>query len=209
MKKRIAVLMVLCLLCGVAMAEAAPRILIAYVSRAGENYSVGVTDPDSASAAYAGYIEKGNTRIVAETIVGLIGGDLFHITTVDPYPDDYASMLTRAREELDADARPALAGELPNLDDYDVIMIGYPIWHGATPRPVLTFLESGDLAGKRLIPFNTHEGSGQGGTVSEIAAAAPGAELLEGIAIRGKTAQEDAGQTREMLTDWLGSLGLL
>ena len=208
MKKLIAIMMALCLLCGAAMAEASPRILIAYVSRAGENYNVGVTDPDSASAAYAGYIEKGNTQIVAETIAELTGGDLYRITTVEPYPDDYASMLTRAQEELDADARPELAGELPNLDDYDVLMIGYPIWHGATPRPVLTFLENYDLSGKTLIPFNTHEGSGQGGTVSEIAASAPGAEMLEGIAIQGKVAQEDADQTRELLADWLDGIGL-
>ena len=207
MKKLIAVLMALCLLCGAALAEVSPRILIAYVSRAGENYNVGVTDPDSASAAYAGYIEKGNTEIVAELLAELTGGDLYPITTVEPYPEDYASMLTRAREELDADARPELAGELPNPDDYDVVMIGYPIWHGATPRPVLAFLERCDLSGKTLIPFNTHEGSGQGGTVSEIAASAPGAELLEGIAIRGKTAQEDAEQTRKLLTDWLNGMG--
>ncbi len=208
MKKLIAVLMILCMLCGAAMAEASPRILIAYVSRAGENYNVGVADPDSTSAAYAGYIEKGNTEIVAEAIAELTGGDLYRISTVEPYPDDYASMLTRAREELDADARPELAGELPSLDDYDVIMIGYPIWHGATPRPVLSFLESCDLSGKKLIPFNTHEGSGQSGTVSEIAASAPGAEMLEGIAIRGKVAQEDAEHTGELLADWLRKTGL-
>lgn len=208
MKKCIAVMMALCLLCGAAMAEASPRILIAYVSRAGENYNVGIPVPGSASASYAGYVEKGNTQIVAETIAELTGGDLYHITTVEPYPEDYASMLTRAQEELDTDARPALAGELPNLDDYDVLMIGYPIWHGATPRPVLTFLERYDLTGKRLIPFNTHEGSGQSGTVSEIAASAPNAEILEGIAIQGKTAQENADLTRELLTDWLHGAGL-
>ena len=206
MKKLTAVLMALCLLCGAALAEASPRILIAFVSRAGENYNVGVTDPDSASAAYAGYIEKGNTQIVAETLAELTGGDLYHITTAEPYPEDYASMLTRAREELDADARPELAGELPNLDDYDVLMIGYPIWHGATPRPVLTFLESYDLSGKKLVPFNTHEGSGQSRTVQEIEAAAPNANMLKGIAIQGKTAQEDEGRTRELLTEWLVSM---
>ena len=206
MKKLIAVLMMLCLLCGAAMAEASPRILIAYVSRAGENYNVGVTDPNSASAAYAGYIEKGNTQIVAETLAELTGGDLYQITTVEPYPDDYASMLTRAQEELDNNARPELAGELPILDDYDIIMIGYPIWHSATPRPVLTFLENYDLSGKKLIPFNTHEGSGQSGTVSEIAASAPNAEMLEGIAIQGRVAQEDAERTGELLVEWLHSI---
>lgn len=208
MKKLIAVLMMLCLLGGAAMAETSPRILIAYVSRAGENYNVGVTDPDSASAAYAGYVEKGNTEIVAETLAELTGGDLYRITTVEPYPDDYASMLKRAQDELDADARPELAGELPNLENYDIIMIGYPIWHGATPRPVLTFLESDDLSGKKLVPFNTHEGSGQGRTVTEIAASAPNAEMLDGIAIQGKVAQEDAERTREWLTEWLRETGL-
>ena len=209
MKKIFAFMMILCLLCGTAMAEASPRILIAYVSRAGENYNVGITDPDSASAAYAGYIEKGNTQIVAEIIADLTGGDLYHITTVEPYPDDYASMLTRAQEELDADARPELAGELPNLDDYDVIMIGYPIWHAATPRPVLTFLERYDLSGKKLVPFNTHEGSGQSGTVSEIEAHAPNAEMLEGIAIQGKVAQEDDSRTRDSVAEWLGRIGMI
>ena len=208
MKKLIAVIMILCLLCSAAMAESAPRILIVYVSRAGENYNVGTADPNSASAAYAGYIEKGNTEIVAETIAELTGGDLYHITTVEPYPDDYASMLTRAQEELDADARPELAGELPNLDDYDVIMIGYPIWHGATPRTVLTFLESYDLSGKKLVPFNTHEGSGQSGTVSEIAASAPGAEMIEGIAIQGKVAQEDNSRTHDLVTEWIAKIGM-
>ena len=209
MKKLFAFVLALCLLSGVAVAESAPRILIAYVSRAGENYNVGVTDPDSASAAYAGYVEKGNTEIVAETIAELTGGDLYHITTVEPYPDDYASMLTRAQEELDNNARPELAGELPNLEDYDIIMIGYPIWHAATPRPVLTFLESYDMSGKKLVPFNTHEGSGQSGTVSEIAASAPNAEMLEGIAIQGRVAQEDESRTRELLTEWLGKLKLI
>lgn len=199
MKKLIAITIALCLLSGVAMAEVSPRILIAYISRAGENYNVGITDPNSASAAYAGYIEKGNTQIVAEALAELTGGDLYRITTVEPYPDDYASMLTRAREELDADTRPELAGELPNLDDYDIIMIGYPIWHGATPRPVLTFLENYDLSGKKLVPFNTHEGSGQSGTAKEIEHSAPNAEMVDGIAIQGKTAQEHTDQTIELL----------
>ena len=187
-------------------------ILIAYVSRAGENYNVGVTDPDSESAAYAGYIEKGNTEIVAEYIAEMTGGDLFAITTEDPYPEDYQSMLVRAQEELDQDARPALAGELPELDGYQTIYIGYPIWHGAIPRPVLTFLDSLDFTGKTIIPFNTHEGSGQSGTVEEIRAEVDGTEgvtVEDGIAIQGKTAQENEKDTRDKLEKWLEEMNLL
>ena len=189
--------------------EPTSRILIAYVSRAGENYNVGVTDPNSASASYAGYIEKGNTEIMAEHIAELTGGDLYPITTVDPYPEDYQSMLTRAREELDSNARPELAGDLPDLSKYDIIFIGYPIWHASTPRPVLSFLESYDLTGKTVIPFNTHEGSGQSNTVQDIETSSPNAVLRQGLAIQGKIAQEDEAATMEMLNKWRGDLDLL
>ena len=160
MKKLFAVLMTLCLLCGAAMGEGSPRILIAYVSRAGENYNVGVTREGSASAAYAGYIEKGNTAMMAAVIADMTGGDLFEITTVTPYPEDYASMLRVAQEEIDTDARPVLAVNVENMADYDVIFIGYPIWHGRMPQAIYSFIESHDLTGKTVIPFNTHEGSG-------------------------------------------------
>ena len=99
----------------------ASHILVAYVSRAGENYNVGEKDPDSVSSAYAGYIEKGNTEIMAKMIAQMTGAGLYAITTEDPYPEDYASMLVRAQEELDQDARPALAGELPKMEGLDTL----------------------------------------------------------------------------------------
>ena len=74
---------------------------------------------------------------------------------------------------------------------------------------MLTFLERYDLSGKKLVPFNTHEGSGQSRTVQEIEAAAPNANMLKGIAIQGKTAQEDEGRTRELLTEWLVGIDCL
>ena len=117
-----------------------PRILVAYLSRAGENYNVGIPRAGSASAAYAGYVEKGNTAILAETIAKATGGDLFAITTVTPYPDDYAAMLQVAREEIDTDARPTLTGSVENMDDYDVIFIGYPIWHAHLPQAIYSFM---------------------------------------------------------------------
>ena len=211
MKKLIAVLLVLMMITPVTFAEethTAPRILVAYLSRAGENYNVGVPQAGSVSASYAGYIEKGNTAILAEIIAKAAGGDLFAITTVTPYPDDYASMLRVAQEEIDTDARPALAGVVENMDDYDVIFIGYPIWHGRMPQAIYTFLESYDLTGKTVIPFNTHEGSGQSGTQRVIESALPGSTVLQGLAVRGKTAQEDAEGTKALVNDWLEGLGM-
>ena len=212
MKKLLAVILILITTVPMALAEetlSEPRILVAYLSRAGENYNVGVPQAGSASASYAGYIEKGNTAILAETIADVTGGDLFAITTVVPYPDDYATMLQVAQEEIDTDARPELAGIVENMDDYDIIFIGYPIWHGRMPQAIYTFLESYDLTGKTVIPFNTHEGSGQSGTQQVIANALPGSAVLQGLAVRGKTAQEDPEQTQALVNEWLEGLGML
>ena len=208
MKKNLVMLMLLVLICSAvpSLAEEraeTPHILVAYLSRAGENYNVGVTREGSASAAFAGYIEKGNTAMMAAVIAELTGGDLFEITTVTPYPEDYASMLRVAQEEIDTDARPALAAQVENMADYDVIFIGYPIWHGRMPQAIYTFMETHDLTGKTVIPFNTHEGSGQSGTQRVIEKALPNCTVLQGLAIQGKTAQEDPERTKSLIEPWL------
>ena len=209
MKKLLTAILLLALLLPSAMAEeTAPRVLVAFLSRAGENYNVGEAREGSASAAYAGYIEKGNTAMMAAVIAGLTGGDLFEIQTVTPYPEDYASMLQVAQEEIDTDARPALAAQVENMADYDVIFIGYPIWHGRMPQAIYTFIESHDLTGKTVIPFNTHEGSGQSGTQRVIEAALPGSTVLQGLAIQGKVAQEDPEQTRSLIEPWLEGMNM-
>ena len=204
MKKLIAGMLLLTLLLASAAAEtAAPRILVAYLSRAGENYNVGVVREGSASAAYAGYIEKGNTAMMAAVIAEISGGDLFEIQTVTPYPEDYASMLQVAQEEIDTDARPELAAKVENMADYDVVFIGYPIWHGRMPQAILSFIEGYDLSGKTVIPFNTHEGSGQSGTQQVLEQALPDSTVLQGLTVRGKMAQEDPEGMRAQIEPWL------
>lgn len=202
--------MMLALLCAAipsfAEEDAAPRVLVAFLSRAGENYNVGTAKEGSASASYAGYIEKGNTAMMAVLIAEATGGDLFEITTVAPYPEDYATMLRIAQEEIDTDARPELAVKVENMADYDVIFIGYPIWHGQMPQAIYTFMESYDLIGKTIIPFNTHEGSGQSGTQRVIENALPNSTVLQGLAVQGKTAQEDETRTWELISAWLENL---
>ncbi len=213
MKKLVSLLMILLMLFAAAPsyageAEGASRILVAYLSRAGENYNVGIAREGSASAAYAGYIEKGNTAIMAAMIAEMTGGSLFEIRTVTPYPDDYASMLRTAQEEIDTDARPELAAQVENMADYDIVFIGYPIWHGRMPQAVYSFIEAYDLTGKTVIPFNTHEGSGQSGTQRVIESVLPGSTVLQGLAIRGKTAQEDTEQAQALISEWLEGLDM-
>lgn len=89
------------------------KILVAYFSRTGENYSVG-------------YIEKGNTHIVADMIAEQIDGDMFEIRTVTPYPDDYDECTEIAKQEQDKNTRPELAESVKGMENYDVIFLGYP-----------------------------------------------------------------------------------
>ena len=193
MKKLISLLLIVAFITmGASLAEGA---LVTYFSHAGENYNVGV-------------IEEGNTAKLAKVIAEQTGADLFEIVPVVDYPQSYDECLEVATAEQREGARPEYVGDVENWEQYDTVFIGYPIWWGEIPNIVYTFMEKHDFAGKTVIPFNTHEGSGQSGTVSEITASAPGAEMLDGIAIQGKTAQEDADQTRELLADWLDRIGL-
>lgn len=170
------------------------KILVAYFSRTGENYSVGV-------------IEKGNTHIIADMIAEQTGGDTFEIHTVTPYPDGYDECTEVARKEKDENARPELAGTVEGMDDYDIVFLGFPIWWGDMPMAVYTFLESYDFSGKTIVPFCTHEGSGLSSTENSIADACPDAEILEGLAIRGAVAQNSQDEAKETVSGWLEEIG--
>ena len=166
------------------------KVLVAYFSRAGENYGVGV-------------IEKGNTEIIAKMIAEKTSGDLFRIESVNAYPSGYDDCTEVAKKEKNSNARPGLTGSVTDFDDYDVIYLGYPIWWGEMPMPVYTFLESYDFSGKTIIPFCTHAGSGLSGTVSSIQTACSGATVRDGFAIAGTTAQTDRESAEKQVSDWL------
>ena len=170
------------------------NILVAYFSRADENYNVGV-------------VKVGNTQILAEYIAEQVGADSFHIETVTPYPADYDDCCDVAKQELAEKARPEIKGGVDNMDGYDIVFLGYPIWWGDLPMAVYTFMESYDFSDKVIIPFNTHEGSGVSGTYSKIKSALPNAQVLDGIAIQGKTAQEFNSNTQQTVRAWLNELG--
>ena len=175
---------------------AGEKILIAYFSRAGENYSVGT-------------IDEGNTAKLAREIAAQTGGDLFEIVPVTPYPEGYEDTKTVATRERNNNERPEIKNTVDNFDEYDTIFLGYPIWWGDLPMILLTFLESYDFTGKTVIPFNTHEGSGQSGTQRVIADKLSTATVLQGLAMRGTTAQRLTGSgTDATVKNWLDGLGL-
>ena len=170
--------------------EAGDRVLVVYFSRTGENYTVGT-------------ISTGNTAIVADRIVDTTGADVFEIVPVTPYPDSYDECLEVATQEQRSNARPAYVGEVEGWEEYDTVFFGYPIWWGDLPMIAYTFLENHDWSGKTVIPFNTHEGSGQSGTQRTIAGLCSGATVLDGLVIRGNTAQNDSAAAQKSVTDWL------
>ena len=170
-------------------------ILVIYFSRTGEQYGVGV-------------IEKGNTAIMAEMIAEAMGADTFEILPADDhYPMTYDELTDVAQQELRDNARPEIAGELPDLTQYNTIFIGAPVWWGDWPMIMYTFFENSDLSGKQLIPFSTHAGSGLSGFDKKLAAACPDSDVLEGLAIRGADTQNDPESVRASVAEWLAKLG--
>lgn len=122
-----------------------------------------------------------------------------------PYPNDYTECTEVAKQEIDSKARPTIKGDV-KVEDYDVIFIGYPNWWGDMPMPVYTFIEKHNWQGKTIIPFCTHEGSGLDSTVNKLKAACKGATMLEGLAVRGATAQNEQVKARKAVKEWLAKL---
>ena len=168
------------------------KVLVAYFSRTGEQYSVG-------------NITEGNTAIIAKMIANKTGGDLFEIKVKnDNYPKGYTELTEYAKAEMNQNARPEIVGKVDNFEQYDTIFIGFPIWWGDKPMPVYTFIDSYNFNGKNIVPFCTHEGSGFCGTQGMDKT---GAKILKGLAIYGHTAQNDRTEADKKVSEWLKGLG--
>ena len=193
MKKSFLALMMLLVFAGMAGAAEKSKALVAVFSRADENYAVG-------------FIEKGNTMILAEMIAEQTGAELFEIRAATPYPKNYNECTDVAKKEQNANARPALA-EDKDISGYDTIFLGYPCWWGDLPMAVFTFLEAHDFSGKTVVPFCTHEGSGMGRTEGSLKRTLPGAKFLKGLVLRGATVQNSRDEARKSVASWLKGLG--
>ena len=145
----------------------------------------------------------GNNQYLAQLLQGETGGDLFRIETVQTYPGSHDALLDFAYQERSDGARPALATQLEDLDQYDVIFLGYPNWNSDLPMPLYTFLETYDFSGKTILPFTAHGGSGFSRTVQTIADLQPGATVVEdGLAI----SRNDVPQAPEAVSQWVAGL---
>lgn len=148
---------------------------------------------------------SGVTAKLAESLSEAIGADLYEIEPKIPYTKadlDWTDKQSRSTIEMnDPSSRPAIKGERDNMDDYDTVFVGFPIWWYVAPTIINTFLESYDLTGKTIIPFATSGGSGMGKTNEKLQLSCPGARLLEGKVLKANTSKAD-------LAAWVQSLGL-
>ena len=169
-----------------------------------EEGKTGSTTLDSNKVLVVYFSETGNTQKLAKLISDKVGGDFIRIETVQKYPTNYQDLVDYAEEEKNKNARPELKELNIDLDKYDTILIGYPIWWYQMPMALYTFFDTYDFSGKTIVPFNTHEGSGVSGTNDDIKELEPKANVLKSLAIRGGDMEENQMPTVEK---WLNELG--
>lgn len=170
------------------------RVLLAYFSRAGENYYYGGRRT----------LKVGNTAVLARLIADRIDCDVFEITAADPYPTDYEQTVARNVREEQQDARPEIDGSLPSLDGYDTVLLGSPVWNVQTPMIMRTFVEALDFGGKAVHPFVTYAVSRMGDVRSDYRRLLPNATITQGLAVQGETVNDAAADA----AGWLDSLDL-
>jgi flavodoxin len=177
------------------------KILVAYFT----SPEFGETDAISgASRLISDGKEYGNTEYMARIIGDATNGDLFAIKTVRTYPDSHEELIAAAKEERDSNSRPELSTHIENLEDYDVVFVGYPNWFFDIPMPLYTFFEEYDFTNKTVIPFYTYGRSGSiTNSISNIISMEPEANVISGLFV----SRDSISHEREKIVEWIGKQG--
>ena len=182
-----------------------PRILIAYFTWA-DNTVVedpGAVDVDASTSASV--LVPGNAAKMAGWIQAKAGGDLFSIRVSEPYSSDYDECLDRAADEKAENARPALTSHVGNMEDYDIVFLGFPNWWYTVPMAILSFVEKYDFSGKTVVPFVTHGTGGLSSTIRDLTAALPDdVTVLEAIGVY----RPEVDSSRSTVEAWVDGLNL-
>ncbi len=147
---------------------------------------------------------SGNTRGIAEEIQRQTGADIFEITPVEPYSDDYNTVLDEAQRDQNEQARPELSEHIEDMSQYDTIILGYPNWWASIPMPTASFLEEYDFSGKTIIPFCSHGGGRFGQSLTAIAKLAPDAEMGDGLSVH----YSGGSEMPDDVANWLEENGI-
>ena len=181
------------------------RVLIAYFT-VPEDVKTSDNDAIAGASIVVKDSEKmGNTEYVAGLVQKTIGGDLFRIETKDAYPLEHDTLVDQAAEEQEKELRPELSNHVENFEQYDTVILGFPNWWGDLPMPVYSFLEEYDFAGKTIIPFVTHGGSGFSATTDTISQLQPDAQVSDNTL---SLSREDVADAEDEVKKWAQGLGL-
>ena len=166
--------------------------------------SVGDTGEYVDASSSASVVQPGNVATMANWIQEYVGGDVFSITVNEPYSSIYDECLDRAADEKADNARPELVSHVENMEDYDVVFLGFPNWWYTAPMAIFSFIEEYNLSGKTVVPFCSHGTGGLAGSVRDIAKALPdSAEVLEPLGVY----RADIHTAQQTVNEWLDSLG--
>ncbi|MFB4426322.1 flavodoxin [Streptomyces sp. QL37] len=181
------------------------RILVAYFSVPETDNPDGMTEDEENSTHVVDGKVLGNTQYVAQIISRRTGAEVFRIETAEQLPLDHDTLEDLALEQQESDARPKLKSPIQNLEDYDTIFVGYPIWWYELPMPMHTFFEDHDFSGKNVIPFSTHGGNGLSGTVETIT------DIVSDSAVVGNAftiSRDDMGDAEAEVGGWIERIGM-
>lgn len=182
------------------------KILITYFSRWGNtDYPYDVDASTGASIQIRNGNKMGTTEMVAEYIQATVGGEIHLIETSSRYPVDFDDVRDLNHSEMASNYLPPLKNKVENMDDYEIVFVGYPVWATDAPQAIKSFLSQYDMKGKTVIPFCTHDGYGAGRSYTTVANAAPGSTALDGLAVLASDVPTAANRVKE----WLERIGIL
>lgn len=179
------------------------KSLVVYFSMPETENADNMTEDEENSVVIIDGQVLGNTQYVATLIQEQAGAELFRIEPKTPYPTDHEMLVNMAQEEQTNNARPELKNNIENLESYDRIFIGYPIWWSDFPMIMYTFFDENDFSGKEIIPFNTHGGSGLAGTVETIKELEPQANVTD---LAFSVSRDNVQDCKDDLVNWLKEL---
>lgn len=130
------------------------------------------------------YSQTGATEKVAKEIQQQLNADIEAIEVENPYDGDFNATIARCQKEMESGEMPTVKPLKANIDDYDIIMIGYPVWFGTYARPIASLIESQKFEGKKVVTFCTFGSGGLQSSTSDLKAALPNAEVIEGYGVR-------------------------
>lgn len=149
------------------------------------------------------YSKTGHTEIVANKIHDITGYDIIKVSTTDPayYSDDYGVMTEQVKQERKMNRVPQIA-DIPNIDEYDTLIFGTPVWYGGPSRPALAFFQKSNLIGKKIGVFVTHGGSGMEHAVTDLVTKAPASDYVEPLSLYGREVENADNIIRNWLLRW-------